>query len=145
MSDLNKVLLVGRLGTDPVQRRTKTGVPVVHFSLATHYKYMSEDESTGTDRLNEETQWHRIVVWGKKGEACARYLKKGRTVLVEGMIRARKYDGKQGETRMAFEIHADHVGFLGGKRESSSAQGVMSEDEVSLEMTETIPTSTTLN
>lgn len=128
MKDLNKIILIGRLGTDPVQRETKSGIPVTHFSLATSRRVERvmkeaeplEDTSDGesSERSarapfpSEETVWHNVVVWGKQAEACTQYLKKGRTVYVEGSIRKRPFIGKDGASRTAFEVHAENVGFL---------------------------------
>lgn len=113
MKDVNKIILLGRLGADPIQRETKSGTVVVHFPVATSRRLREDGESEG-ESFTEETQWHRIVAWGKRGEHCALYLRKGNRVYVEGSVRTRKYDTKDGEARIAFEIHADEVSFLGG-------------------------------
>lgn len=120
--DLNKIILIGRLGNDPVQRETKSGVPVVHFSLATSRKRRDTGDGTFDEErpLIEETVWHRVVVWGRQAENCAQYLKKGQTVYVEGSIRTHKYDDKEGIKRWAFEVYADNIGFLGGGRRPSA-------------------------
>lgn len=126
MKDVNKVMLLGRLGTDPVQRETKAGVDVTHFSLATSRRLASSapvvesSETTGETPVlravkNEETQWHQIVAWGKLAQICAQHLKKGQTAFVTGEIRTRKYTAKDGEERLSVEIHADEVSFLGRK------------------------------
>jgi single-strand DNA-binding protein len=115
MKDVNKVLLVGRLGNDPVQRETKAGLAVTHFSLATSRKILQQDPGAeATER--DETQWHKVVAWGKQAEACKQYLEKGQAVFIEGMIRTRKYTNKDGGARYAFEVHAENVSFLGRKR-----------------------------
>lgn len=114
MKDINKVILVGRLGADPIQRETKNAVPVVHFPLATSRKIQTNAE--GVETMSQETQWHRIVVWGKEAENCAQFLKKGAAVYVEGFVRSHKYDGKDGAQRIAFEIHAEDVSFLGNPK-----------------------------
>ncbi|MCM2279661.1 MAG: single-stranded DNA-binding protein [Oligoflexia bacterium] len=109
MKDVNKVILIGRLGSDPIQRETKSGVAVVHFPLATSRRLKEGDQES-----TEETQWHRIVAWGKQGELCAQYLKKGQTVFVEGSMRSHKYETKSGDARMSFEVHLENVSFLSG-------------------------------
>ncbi|MBI4924513.1 MAG: single-stranded DNA-binding protein [Bdellovibrio sp.] len=119
MRDLNKALIMGRLGADPIQRFTKSGMSVVHFSVATSRKIKS-DALGLEDR--EETEWHKIVVWGKQGEVCAQYLKKGSPVLIEGMIRSHSYDSKDGTKKTAFEIHADQVSFLNGSHKDPVVQ-----------------------
>lgn len=125
MRDLNKVFLMGRLGADPIQRETKTGFPVVQFSLATSRKTRQEDEE-GNDSLSEETQWHRVVVWGRQGEACAKYLRKGNPVLVEGNIRSHAYTAKDGNEKQSFEVHADAVSFIGAHGLSRDAEASVS-------------------
>jgi single-strand DNA-binding protein len=113
MMDVNKVILVGRLGAEPVQRETKAGNPVTSFSLATSRRVRVEGDAEGQP-TGEETVWHRVVVWGRQGETCAQYLHKGHAVYVEGAVRSRKYDAKDGTQRTTFEVHADVVSFLGG-------------------------------
>ena len=108
MKDVNKVILLGRLGADPVQRETKNGLAVASFDVATSRRGKEEGE--------KQTQWHKVVVWGKQAEACATHLKKGHSVFVEGTMKTRKYDGKDGNSRTAFEVHADDVSFIGGRR-----------------------------
>ncbi|MGK5082950.1 single-stranded DNA-binding protein [Bdellovibrionota bacterium FG-1] len=125
MKDVNKILLIGRLGANPVQRETKNGLAVVHFPLATSRR-VAEQGSDAQAVEKEETQWHRVVVWGKQAEACHQYLEKGQAVFVEGMVRTRKYTAKSGEARFVFEVHADHVSFLGRKR-STPANGAQAE------------------
>src|SRR3954466_14538496 len=99
MKDLNKVFLLGRLGNDPILRATKNGLPVTHFSLATSRRVLEQEEGA-ENQGKEETQWHRVVVWGKQGEHCKQYLSKGQPVYIEGNIRTRKYTNKDGNERM---------------------------------------------
>jgi single-strand DNA-binding protein len=122
MKHLNKIMLIGRLGNNPVQRETKNGLAVVHFSLATSRRVTeagAEAEGAGSEKSEkaeksekEETTWHRIVVWGRQAEACKLYITKGHLVYVEGSMRTRKYSAKDGAQRMAFEVHAENVSFL---------------------------------
>lgn len=114
MKDLNRIFLMGRLGSDPEQIETKSGVTLVRFSLATQYRVRSDDG--GDDSYRNETQWHRVITWGKVAENCSKYLKKGQSVILEGTVRHRKYIGKDKTFRMAFEIHAENVHFGGSKR-----------------------------
>jgi single-strand DNA-binding protein len=110
---------MGRLGADPVQVETQTGVLMARFPVATSIRYK--------DR--EETQWHQIVSWGVNAENCSRYLSKGSSVLVEGMMKSRKYE-KDGDTRYRFEVHAERVQFLGGgKRKEQEGQPERVQDE----------------
>src|SRR5205823_5551264 len=112
MRDLNKIILIGRLGNNPVRRMTKSGIVVVHFSLATSRRLRPEPDSeergaTSGGGSRSETVWHEVVAWGKLGETCAQYLTKGRSVFVEGSVRTRRYKDKEGISRMSFEVHAD--------------------------------------
>lgn len=124
MKDFNKIILLGRLGADPILRETKAGVAVTHFPLATTRRTGTPTQATeGSDEVvterGETTQWHRVVVWGKQGQHCAQYLKKGQSVLIEGSMRSHKFDGKDGKERVSYEVHAENVSFLpsGRKRE----------------------------
>ncbi len=109
MASVNKVLLVGNLGKDPDVRFTPTGRAVCTFPLAT-----SEQWTTDNGK-QERTEWHHIVVWGKSAEHCGQFLKKGRQVYVEGAIRSRSYDAKDGAKRYVTEIVTQRVQFLGVK------------------------------
>lgn len=125
MLNVNKVTLIGRLGKDPIQRSTKKGIAVAHLSLAT--SRWRKGENASEDGANpvapiEETEWHRVVAWGKNAETCAQYLKKGQSVYVEGSIRSHIYNGKDGVSRQSFEIHADQVSFLNSARRPAPAE-----------------------
>jgi len=124
MIDMNRVFLVGRLGVDPTKRETKTGISVTQFSLATSRRTVSDDGVTG-----EETQWHRVVAWGKQADSCAEFLSKGSPVLIEGCVKSRKYDAKDGTQRTSYEIHADRVNFLGPMKKRIQAETAVSESE----------------
>jgi single-strand DNA-binding protein len=106
---LNKVMLIGNLGKDPELRFTPSGRAVARFSLAT-----SEQWTTPEGQKQERTEWHNVVVWGKQAESCGQYLSKGRQVFVEGSIRSRSYDDKDGNKKYITEIVARDVRFLGG-------------------------------
>jgi single-strand DNA-binding protein len=125
MSDMNKIILIGRLGADPVHRETKDGLSVVHFSLATSRRTAETSDTTGEPK--KETEWHRVVVWGKQGEICSQYLRKGDQVYVEGSVRTRRYAGKDGTERMAFEVYSESVGFLGLRRKEDLSAAVVNE------------------
>ncbi len=109
MASVNKVILVGNLGKDPEVRFTPSGRAVSKFSLATTDSWT--DQESGRQ---ERTEWHNIVVWGKQAENCGQYLAKGRQVYIEGAIRSRSYDDKDGNKRYITEIVAQRVQFLGG-------------------------------
>ena len=119
---VNKVILVGNLGADPDMRYTPSGQGVCEMRLAT-----SESWNDKNGQRQERTEWHRIVVWGKRAEVCSKYLSKGRQVYVEGRIQTRTYDDKEGNKRYITEIIAQDVQFLGGggrdgARESSNGR-----------------------
>lgn len=104
MASLNKVILIGNLGSDPEVRFTGTGNPVANFNIATTERYQN----------TERTEWHRVVVFGKQAETCKEYLTKGRQVYVEGRLQTRQWDDKNGNKRYTTEILAQRVLFLGG-------------------------------
>ncbi len=109
MSSVNKAILVGNLGRDPEVRFTPSGRAVAKFSIATTERWNDQDGNR-----QERTEWHNIVVWGKQAETCGQYLSKGRQVYIEGSIRSRQYDDKDGNKRYITEIIARDVRFLGG-------------------------------
>jgi single-strand DNA-binding protein len=106
---VNKAIIVGNLGRDPELRFTQGGQAVAKFPVATTERWKDQQ-----GQLQERTEWHNIVVWGKQAENCGQYLAKGRQVYVEGSIRSRSYDDKDGNKRYITEIVARDVRFLGG-------------------------------
>src|SRR6059036_1532447 len=116
---VNKALLIGNLGKDPEVRFTASGRAVARFPVAT-----SEVWNDAEGQRQERTEWHNVVVWGKQAETCGQYLAKGRQVYVEGSIRTRQYDDKEGNRRYITEIIAQRVQFLGGGgRGAEAARG----------------------
>jgi single-strand DNA-binding protein len=111
MASLNKVLILGNLGSDPELKMTQSGQAVAHFNVATNESWY--DKAGGTRQ--ERTEWHRIVVWGRQAEQCQQYLKKGRTVFIEGRLQTREWEDKQGQKRTTTEINALNVQFVGGQ------------------------------
>ena len=108
---MNKVLLIGRLGSDPATHWTASGMQVVTMRIATTESY--------TDRTGnkvEQTEWHRVAAFQKTAEQCARYLTKGRLVYVEGRVRTRTWQDPQGQERTITEIRAEVVRFLDAAR-----------------------------
>jgi len=120
MASVNKVILVGNLGQDPEKRVTGTGQSVTNFSIATTDRWTDK-----SGQKQEKTEWHKIVVWGQQGDNCAQYLSKGRQAYIEGSLRTRKWDDKDGNTRYTTEVVAQRVQFLGG---GASAGGRNTED-----------------
>src|SRR5688500_12829744 len=106
---VNKVILVGNLGADPDMRYTPSGQGVCELRVAT-----SESWNDKNGQRQERTEWHRVVVWGKRAEVCSKYLAKGRQVYVEGRIQTRNYDDKDGDKRDITEVIANDVQFRGG-------------------------------
>jgi single-strand DNA-binding protein len=112
MSSLNKVMLIGRLGKDPEIRVTPDGTPVANFSLAT-----SEFWTDKGGTRQERTEWHNIVAWNKLADIAKRYLAKGRQVFVEGRIRTREWDDKDGNKRRTTEVIASAIVLIGSRPE----------------------------
>jgi len=111
MASVNKVILVGNLGQEPEVRYATNGDAVVNLSLATTSKW--KDKASG--QMKEETEWHRVSIFGKAAEVAGQYLHKGSAVYVEGKIKSKKYTDKQGIERTAFEITCENFQMLGGK------------------------------
>ncbi len=118
MASVNKVILVGNLGKDPEVRFTPSGRAVAKFSLATKESWTDQENSR-----QERTEWHNIVVWGKQAELCGQYLAKGKQAYVEGAIRSRSYDDKDGNKRYVTEIVAQRIQFLGGAGGGGGGRG----------------------
>ena len=106
---VNKVILIGNLGADPDMRYTPSGQGVCELRIAT-----SESWNDKNGQRQERTEWHRVVVWGKRAEVCSKYLSKGRQVYSEGRIQTRSYDDKEGQKRYITEVIAQEVVFIGG-------------------------------
>ena len=109
MSGVNKVILVGNLGNKPELKTLPSGQTVCKFSLATNESWTDKQ-----GQKQERTEWHRIKVWGKVGENCAKYLDKGRQVYIEGKIQTRTVEGDGGK-KYYTDIVAHQVQFLGGR------------------------------
>ncbi|MFA6955816.1 MAG: single-stranded DNA-binding protein [Thermoanaerobaculia bacterium] len=118
---INKVILVGRLGKDPEVRSTPSGQTVAKFSLATDEKFTDK-----SGNKQERTEWHNIVAWGRLGEICGQFLKKGRLVYIEGKIQTDSWDDKEsGQKKYRTEIIAAEMKMLErkGDGDSSSYEG----------------------
>lgn len=116
--DLNKVMLIGRLGGDPEIRHAPSGDAVCNFSLATGEKW--KDKKSGDKK--EKTEWHRVVIWGKLAEIAGEYLSKGSQVYIEGKLQTRKWKDKEDNDQYTTEIVIDGFGgalqMLGGKSDN---------------------------
>lgn len=100
MAGLNQVQLIGYLGRDPELRYTQSDIAVVSLSLATTHRFKRK----GDDKVHEETEWHRVSVWGARAKACMTMLEKGSLVYVSGRLRTRVYEDKDGVKKWATEI-----------------------------------------
>jgi single-strand DNA-binding protein len=115
---INKVILIGNLGRDPEIQRLESGVKKASFSLATTESYKNKD-----GQKVDHTEWHNIVLWRGLAEVAENYLKKGNTVYIEGRIRKREYEDKEGVKRFITDIIGDNLTMLGGpKREGGSEE-----------------------
>ena len=111
MASVNKVILIGNLGRDPEVRYTPSGAAVCNISLATTRNWKSRE---GGER-QEETEWHRVVFYDRLAEIAGEYLKKGRPVYVEGRLKTRKWQDKEGRDQYTTEIIAEQMQLLGGR------------------------------
>jgi len=111
MASVNKVIVVGNLGKDPETRFLPDGKAVCNFSVATTDTW--KDKATGDKK--EATEWHRISTFGRLAEICGEYLKKGSQVYIEGKLRTRKWQDKEGQDRYTTEIIADAMQMLGSR------------------------------
>lgn len=108
MASVNKVILVGNLGRDPENRYLPNGDAVSNFSIAT-----TETWKDKSGQKQEQTEWHRISMFGKLAELAGEYLKKGSSVYIEGKLQTRKWQNKEGQDQYTTEIKADRMQFLG--------------------------------
>jgi len=125
MASVNKVILIGNLGKDPETRYLPSGEALTSFSIATSETW--KDKTSGEKK--EATEWHRISAFGKLAEICGEYLRKGSQVYIEGSLRTRKWQDKEGQDRYTTEIRADQMRMLGsrGGGEGSGGGGGMRE------------------
>ena len=116
MASLNKVMIIGNLGSEPEMRFTPNGNPVTSFSVATNRVYNTADGERKT-----ETEWFNVVAWNKLAEQCNQFLGKGRLVYVEGRLRTRNWEGQDGQKHYRTEVIANHITFL--DRQAAGATG----------------------
>lgn len=120
MASVNKVIIIGNLGRDPEVRYSADGAAVCNVSIATMSQW--KDKATGERR--EETEWHRVVFYNRLAEIAGEYLRKGRSVYVEGRLKTRKWQDKEtGADRYSTEIVADNMQMLGGRDSAASGAG----------------------
>ncbi|MDH3624003.1 MAG: single-stranded DNA-binding protein [Myxococcales bacterium] len=112
---LNRVILIGNLGTDPELKYTQNGQAVLRLRLATTESYLNR-----AGERQQRTDWHTVIIWGKRGEALNNILSKGRPICAEGRIQYRQWDDKDGNKRNSTEIVATNIVLLGGRRDSGA-------------------------
>lgn len=112
MAGVNRVILIGNLGRDPEIRQLENGAKVASFSLATTESYKGKDGN----RV-DQTEWHNIVLWRGLAEVAEKFLKKGNTIYVEGKIRTRSWEDKEGNKRYTTEIIGDNMTMIGGRKD----------------------------
>ncbi len=110
MASVNKAIIIGNLGSDPELRYTAGGQAVANFSVATTEKWRDKEGQN-----QENTEWHRVVLWARQAEVAKEYLKKGSSVYIEGRIQTRSYEDKDGNKRYTTEIVGQRMQFLGGR------------------------------
>jgi single-strand DNA-binding protein len=126
MASVNKVIVLGNLGRDPEVRYTPSGAAVCNLRIATTRNWKSKDSG----EKMEETEWHSVVLYDRQAEIAGEYLKKGRPVYIEGRLKTRKWQDKEGVDRYTTEIVADSMQLLGGRDDSAGGRaGGGAEDE----------------
>ncbi len=115
---VNKVILIGNLGADPEIRYTQSGTPVATFNMATTRRWKDKD-----GQQQEETEWHRIVVWARLAEICGEYLNKGSKVYIEGRLQTRKWQDQNGNDRWTTEVVAQEMKMLSPRGENTGGGG----------------------
>ena len=128
MASLNKVMLIGNVGTDPEMRFTPSGSPVTSFRLATNRVFTAPD-----GERKQETEWFTIVTWRKLAESCNQYLTKGQRVYVEGGLRTKSWEGQDGQKRWRVEVIANRVLFL-----DRQATAILPSEEGAVELSEDV-------
>ncbi len=119
MASVNKVILIGNLGRDPETRYTADGAAVTNITIATSDRW--KDKATG--EMKEATEWHKVAFFGRLAEIAGEYLKKGRPVYVEGKLRTRKWQDKEGQDRYTTEVIADNMQMLGSREGMGGGAG----------------------
>ena len=118
MGSVNKVLLLGRLGQDIELRYTPNGDAVGNCTMATSETWKNK----GTGERKEKTEWHRLVIWGRRAEGLKDYLLKGTQIYVEGRLQTRQWEAKDGGKRSTTEVRVDSIEFVGGGRGTAERQ-----------------------
>ena len=117
MAGVNKAIVLGHLGRDPEMRYTQDGKAIANFSLATSESFKDKDGNK-----KENTEWHRVVLFGRIAEIAGEYLRKGGMAYVEGRLQTRKWTDKEGQERYTTEIIGDRLQLIGGKKEEGGSE-----------------------
>ena len=128
---LNKMTLIGNVGTDPEMRYTPNGNPVTSFTVATNRRY-----TTAEGEQREETEWFTVSAWNRLGETINQYLTKGRRVYVEGRLKSSTWTGNDGETRFRNEITANQILMLDRERSTENEPNTQNQRETGTSATE---------
>ena len=115
---LNKIMIIGNLGSDPELRHTQSGTPVASFRVATTEKWKDKG-----GQMQEQTEWHTCQAWSRLAEICGNYLKKGSKVYIEGSVHTRKWQDKSGNDRYSTEIKVKEMKMLDGKKDGQQSGG----------------------
>ena len=125
MASVNKVIVIGNLGRDPEVRYTPSGAAVCNLRIATTRNWKNRDSG----ERQEETEWHSVVLYDRQAEVAGEYLKKGRPVYIEGRLKTRKWQDKEGQDRYTTEIVAETMQLLGGRDSGGESGGGMGGDD----------------
>lgn len=117
MASVNKVIVIGNAGKDPEVRYTPSGAAICNLTLATSRKWKNKESRD----MQEETEWHRVVLYDRIAEIAGEYVKKGKPVYVEGRLKTRKWQDKEGKDNYTTEIVAESLQLLGGRDEAPSS------------------------
>lgn len=117
MASVNKVILIGNLGRDPEVRYSASGAAIANLNLATTRRWKDRD----TNEWKDETEWHRVALFGRLAEVAGEYLRKGSSVYIEGRLQTRKWQDKEGQDRYTTEVVGEIMQMLGGRDGGSGA------------------------
>jgi single-strand DNA-binding protein len=122
---MNRIIIIGNLGRDPELKYTPSGQMVTSFSVASNHRY-----TTASGEQRDETEWFNCSAFGKLAETCNQYLTKGQQVYVEGRLKSRSYEGKDGQTRFSNDLMVREIQFLGARSASQGSQDETPSEEL---------------
>lgn len=133
MANLNKVMIIGNVGSEPEMRFTTSGASVTSFSVAVNDRFKSGEE------WQEKTEWFHVVAWQKLAETCNQFLAKGKQVYIEGRLQTRSWEDKEGQKKYRTEIVASKVLFLGKKEDGGGAGEAPAKEETDIPFSDDEP------